>query len=58
MQTPRCSWVFRDGCHIPLSSALKGDRDYYNRKGFPSMHLQVRLDNSDFLFTVRNGATK
>lgn len=34
---------FLDGCHIRLSSALKGDRDYYNRKGYPSMHLQVKI---------------
>ena len=32
---------FIDGSHIRLSSALGGDKDYFNRKGFPSMQLQV-----------------
>jgi hypothetical protein len=30
-----------DGSHIRLSSAPKCDRDYFNRKGYPSMQLQV-----------------
>ena len=32
-----------DGTHIRLSAALKGDTDYINRKGFPSMQLQVLI---------------
>ena len=30
-----------DGTHIRLYSAPKGDRDYFNRKQFPSIQLQV-----------------
>jgi len=33
---------FIDGTHVRISAALKGDRDYYNRKGFPSVQLQVK----------------
>ncbi|XP_033730191.1 protein ALP1-like [Pecten maximus] len=32
---------FLDGSHIRLASILNRDRDFYNRKGFPSMQLQV-----------------
>lgn len=32
---------FIDGTHIRISSALQGQKDYYNRKGFPSIQLQV-----------------
>lgn len=32
---------FLDGTHIRLSSALNGERDFYNRKGFPSIQVQV-----------------
>lgn len=34
---------FIDGSHIRLSAALGGEQDYYNRKGYPSMQLQVYL---------------
>jgi hypothetical protein len=34
---------FLDGTHIRLSAALQGDRDYFNRKGFPSIQLQVTM---------------
>lgn len=32
---------FIDGTHIRLTHAPNGDNDYYNRKGYPSMQLQV-----------------
>ena len=32
---------FIDGTHIRLASAPGCDKDYYNRKGYPSMQLQV-----------------
>ena len=32
---------FIDGTYIRLSTAIKGDRDFYNRKGYPSMQVQV-----------------
>lgn len=34
-----------DGTHIRLYSAPKGDRDYFNRKQFPSIQLQVVCDS-------------
>ena len=36
---------FIDGTHIRLASSLCGERDYYNRKGFPSIQLQVVVDD-------------
>lgn len=36
---------FIDGSHIRLSAALGGEQDYYNRKGYPSMQLQIVVDN-------------
>ena len=30
-----------DGTHIRISSALQSEKDYYNRKGFPSIQLRV-----------------
>lgn len=33
---------FIDGSHIQLSSALQGEKDYFNRKGFHSIKLQVK----------------
>lgn len=30
-----------DGTHIRLTTAPGGDRDYFNRKNFPSIQLQV-----------------
>lgn len=33
---------FIDGTHIRLSAAIGGERDYYNRKGYPSIQLQVK----------------
>ena len=32
---------FIDGTHIRISSALQGEKDYYNRKGFHSIQLQL-----------------
>jgi len=32
-----------DGSHIRLASCPRGDTDYINRKGFPSMQLQVLI---------------
>lgn len=37
---------FIDGTHIRLTHAPNGDNDYYNRKGYPSMQLQVVVDNN------------
>jgi hypothetical protein len=34
---------FVDGGHVRLSSALGGDKDFYNRKGFPFIQLQVHI---------------
>ncbi|XP_041347129.1 protein ANTAGONIST OF LIKE HETEROCHROMATIN PROTEIN 1-like [Gigantopelta aegis] len=34
---------YLDGTHIRLSAPIGGDRDYYNRKGFPSMQLQAHV---------------
>lgn len=36
---------FLDGTHIRLSSALNGERDFYNRKGFPSIQVQAVVDH-------------
>jgi hypothetical protein len=30
-----------DGTHIRLAAALGGEPDYINRKGYPSLQLQV-----------------
>ncbi|XP_063398214.1 uncharacterized protein LOC134683083 [Mytilus trossulus] len=35
-----------DGSHIRLASCPKGDSDYINRKGFPSMQLQAVVDHN------------
>ena len=35
---------FLDGTHIRMSGTIGGDQDYYNRKGYPSMQLQVRYN--------------
>ncbi|XP_061170372.1 putative nuclease HARBI1 [Saccostrea echinata] len=37
---------FIDGSHIQLSSALDGEKDYYNKKGFPSIQLQIVVDQT------------
>ena len=34
-----------DGTHIRLSAPLEGDQDYVNRKGFPSVVLQVNFSD-------------
>ncbi|CAG2198528.1 unnamed protein product [Mytilus edulis] len=34
-----------DGTHIRISGAIGGDVDYINRKGFPSVQLQIVSDN-------------
>ncbi|XP_052097294.1 uncharacterized protein LOC127732254 [Mytilus californianus] len=31
-----------NGTHIRLSAAIGGERDYYNRKRYPSIQLQVK----------------
>ena len=38
-----------DGCHIRLLSCPGGDNDYSNRKGFPSMQLQVHIEHGLFM---------
>ena len=43
-----------DGTHIRLSAPIKGDQDYINRKGFPSVVLQVCLkDIYNFLCSFK-----
>ncbi|XP_069131771.1 uncharacterized protein [Argopecten irradians] len=37
---------FIDGTHIRLASAPGGEREYYNRKKFPSIQLQAVVDNN------------
>ena len=44
---------FLDGTHIRLSYALKGDTDYYNRKGYPSVQLQVIISVAVFFFRLK-----
>ena len=34
-----------DGSHITLTHILNGDQDYINRKGYPSLQLQVIVDH-------------
>ncbi|XP_061177501.1 putative nuclease HARBI1, partial [Saccostrea echinata] len=46
---------FMDGTHISLASAPDGDRDYYNRKGFPSMQLQVVTDSNMLIISAYTG---
>lgn len=41
---------FIDGTHIRLTHASNEENDYYNRKGYPSIQLQVVVDN-DLLTT-------
>ena len=36
---------FIDGTHIALSFIPNGDKDYINRKGFPSIQMQVVVDD-------------
>ncbi|XP_061183155.1 putative nuclease HARBI1 [Saccostrea echinata] len=46
---------FMDGTHIRLASAPDGDRDYYNRRGFPSMQLQVVTDSNMLIISAYTG---
>ena len=41
---------FIDGTHIRLASSPGGERDYFNRKGFPSIQLQIVV-NDNLLIT-------
>ncbi|XP_033729734.1 protein ANTAGONIST OF LIKE HETEROCHROMATIN PROTEIN 1-like [Pecten maximus] len=41
---------YLDGTHIRLSGCPKGDKDYINRKSYPSIQLQVVVDQ-DLLIT-------
>ena len=34
-----------DGTHIRLVNPIEGERDYINRKGYPSMQLQLIVDD-------------
>ncbi|XP_041372770.1 protein ALP1-like [Gigantopelta aegis] len=43
------------GTHIRLSAPIGGDRDYYNRKGFPSMQLQVVVDPNMTIISAYTG---
>lgn len=36
---------FIDGTHIGLSFLPNGDKDYINRKGYPSIQLQLVVDD-------------
>lgn len=42
---------FIDGTHIRPTHAPDGDYDYYNRKGYPSMQLEV----THFLYPFTTG---
>ncbi|XP_062609347.1 uncharacterized protein LOC134271110 [Saccostrea cucullata] len=44
-----------DGTHIRLSSCIGGDNDYINRKHFPSIQLQVVVDNDLMLRDIYTG---
>ncbi|XP_041372407.1 putative nuclease HARBI1 isoform X2 [Gigantopelta aegis] len=46
---------YLDGTHIRLSAPIGGDRDYYNRKGFPSMQLQVVVDPNMTIISAYTG---
>nr|XP_022311849.1 protein ANTAGONIST OF LIKE HETEROCHROMATIN PROTEIN 1-like [Crassostrea virginica] len=46
---------FIDGTHVRLSSAIKGDRDFYNRKGYPSMQVQCVVDHEMKFTNVYTG---
>lgn len=37
---------FIDGTHIRLSCIPRGDNDYVNRKGYPSVQLQLVVDDT------------
>ncbi|KAL3856953.1 hypothetical protein ACJMK2_011659 [Sinanodonta woodiana] len=46
---------FIDGTHIRLSFALGHDNDFYNRKGFPSIQLQIVVDDQMMITNVYTG---
>ncbi|VDI18195.1 Hypothetical predicted protein [Mytilus galloprovincialis] len=46
---------FIDGTHIRLSAAIGGERDYYNRKGYPSIQLQAVVDNNMKIINAYTG---
>ena len=46
---PGCVGII-DGTHVRLASCPRGDQDFINRKGFPSMQLQLVID-SDLMIT-------
>ncbi|KAK3107692.1 hypothetical protein FSP39_020061 [Pinctada imbricata] len=46
---------FIDGTHIRLASAPGGDRNFYNRKGYPSMQLQAVVDNKLLIISAYTG---
>ncbi|XP_046567601.1 putative nuclease HARBI1 [Haliotis rubra] len=46
---------FLDGTHIRLSSPIGQDRDYYNRKGYPSMQLQLAVDHELQIISAYTG---
>lgn len=44
-----------DGTHIRLSAPVGGDPDYINRKGFPSVVLQVIVDDNLLITSAQTG---
>lgn len=44
-----------DGTHIRLSSCIGGDNDYFNRKHYPSIQLQVVVDSDLMLRDIYTG---
>ncbi|XP_053399128.1 putative nuclease HARBI1 [Mercenaria mercenaria] len=46
---------FLDGTHIRLSSAIGGDADYFNRKGYPSIQLQLTVDHDLVITSAYTG---
>ncbi|XP_062596179.1 putative nuclease HARBI1 [Saccostrea cucullata] len=44
-----------DGTHIRLSSPIGGDSDYINRKGYPSIQLQIVVDHNLKIVSAHTG---
>lgn len=42
-----------DGTHIRLSSCIGGDNDYFNRKHYPSIQLQVLIETCAIYYLIK-----